>query len=63
MAEIYGCAFASYTLGNAVGRYSVAAGFDATGSYRTPMAFAIIAMGLATLATFALGKYRYLPST
>jgi cyanate permease len=58
MAELYGCAFGSYTLGNATGRYLIAAGFDATGSYRTPLAIASLAVLLATLATFALGRYR-----
>ncbi len=32
-------------------------GFDATGSYRIPLACASLAALLATLATFALGKY------
>jgi MFS family permease len=58
MAELYGCAFAFYTLGNATGRYLIAAGFDHTGSYRTPLALASCAVLLATLATFALGRYR-----
>lgn len=58
MAELYGCAFGSYTLGNATGRYLFAAGFDGTGSYKTPLAFAFVALLVATLATFALGKYR-----
>jgi predicted MFS family arabinose efflux permease len=57
MAEIYGCAFASYTLGNATGRYLIATGFDHTGSYRVPLTIAAIALLLATLATFALGRY------
>jgi MFS family permease len=63
MAELYGCAFGAYTLGNASARYLIAAGFDATGSYRTPLACAFFALLLATLATFALGKYRQFPST
>ncbi len=58
MAELYGFAFGSYTLGNATARYLIAAGFDATGSYRIPLACASLAALLATLATFALGKYR-----
>lgn len=62
MAELYGCAFGSYTLGNATGRYLIAEGFDATRSYRTPLAFAFVALLLATLATFALGKYREFPA-
>jgi MFS family permease len=58
MAELYGCAFAFYTLGNATGRYLIATGFDHTGSYRMPLAIASLAVVLATVATFALGRYR-----
>jgi len=58
MAELYGCAFGSYTLGNATGRYLMAAGYDATGSYRMPMAIAFGALVVAAFATFGLGKYR-----
>jgi sugar phosphate permease len=58
MAELYGCAFGSYTLGNAAGRYLVAAGFDITGSYRTPLAVAFVMLLIATFATFALARYR-----
>ena len=57
MAELYGCVFGCFTLGSATGRYLIAAGFDATGSYRTPLVLAFLALLLATLATFALGKY------
>lgn len=59
MAELYGCAFGSYTLGNATGRYLMAAGYDATGSYRLPMAVGFGALVIAALATFGLGKYRH----
>jgi MFS family permease len=62
MAELYGCAFGSYTLGNATGRYLIASGFDHTGSYRTPLAVACCAVAFATTATFALGKYRQFSS-
>jgi MFS family permease len=58
MAELYGCAFGSYTLGNATGRYLIAAGFDVTGSYRAPLIIAFFALLLAVFATFALGRYR-----
>ena len=58
MAELFGCVFGSYTLGNATGRYLFAAGFDATGSYRMPLAFAFAALLLAIIATLGLGKYR-----
>lgn len=60
MAELYGCAFGSYTLGNAAGRYLMARGFDVTGSYRMPLACAFVALTIATIATFGLGRYRTL---
>jgi predicted MFS family arabinose efflux permease len=62
MAELYGCALGSYTLGNATGRYLFAAGYDATASYKLPLAVAFAALLIATLGTFALGKYRLFPS-
>jgi predicted MFS family arabinose efflux permease len=58
MGELYGCAFGAYTLGNASGRYLLAAGFDATRSYRMPLGWAATALLLATLATFLLPRYR-----
>jgi predicted MFS family arabinose efflux permease len=58
MAELYGCAFGAYTLGNAAGRYLIARGFDVTGSYRMPLACAFVALTIATIATFGLGRYR-----
>ena len=63
MATLFGCAFGSYVLGNATGRYLFAAGFDATGSYRTPLACAFGVLVLAVIGTLALGKYRTVPST
>ena len=57
MAEIYGCIFGAFTLGNATGRYLMAAGFDALGSYRAPLEIAFAALGIAVLACFGLGKY------
>lgn len=62
MAELYGCAFGSFTLGNATGRYLFAAGFDATGSYATPLTCAFAVLVLAVIATFALGKYDKRPA-
>jgi predicted MFS family arabinose efflux permease len=62
MGELYGCIFGSYTLGNATGRYLLGAGFDATGSYRTPLTCAFAALALAVVATLALGKYRTIPA-
>ncbi len=57
MAELYGCAFGSFTLGNAAGRYLFAAGFDATGSYATPLACAFAVLVLAAVAALGLGEY------
>jgi predicted MFS family arabinose efflux permease len=57
MAEIYGCIFGAYTFGNATGRYLMAAGFDAWGSYRAPFGIACAALIIGMLACFALGKY------
>lgn len=57
MGALYGCAFGSYTLGVASGRYLIAAGFDATGSYRVPLGWTTSALLLATLATFLLRRY------
>jgi sugar phosphate permease len=62
MAELYGCAFGSFTLGNATGRYLFAAGFDATGSYTKPLTAAFAVLALAAIATFGLGKYRRFPA-
>jgi predicted MFS family arabinose efflux permease len=61
MAELYGCAFGSFVLGNATGRYLYATGFDAFGSYSTPLAFGAVVLLLAILALFGLGKYRQFP--
>lgn len=63
MAELFGCIFGPYTLGNAAGRYLSGAGFDATGSYRTPLAGAFLALLLAIAATLALGKFRKFPAS
>lgn len=57
MAEIYGCIFGAFTLGNATGRYFMAAVFDARGSYRAPLGIAFVALVMGGLACFALGKY------
>jgi len=58
MGELFGCVFGCYTLGVAAGPYLFGAGFDATGSYRTPLGYALAALLLAIVATFCLGKYR-----
>jgi predicted MFS family arabinose efflux permease len=57
MAEIYGCMFGAFTLGNATGRYLVSVGFDAWGSYRTPLGIVFVALVMAVLACFGLGRY------
>jgi len=57
MAELYGCVFGAYTLGNATGRYLMAVGYDATGSYQIPLACGFAALVLAVAATLLLGKY------
>jgi cyanate permease len=57
MAELYGCAFGSYTLGNATGRYLMGSGFDATGSYRAPLAYVFGGVALAVIATLRLGRF------
>ncbi len=58
MAELFGCMFGLFTLGNATGRYLFAAGFDASGSYKVPLGCAFLVMTLAILASLGLGKYR-----
>ena len=58
MAEIYGCVFGAFTLGNAAGRYLVAVGFETWGSYRVPLGIACLALCASVLACFALGPYR-----
>jgi MFS family permease len=59
MGALFGCVFASYTLGAGSGPYLIAAGFDATGSYRAPLGYALPLMLLAIVATLCLGKYQY----
>jgi len=58
MAELYGCAFGAYTLGNATGRILFAHGFDTQGSYRLPLAGGFVLLALAITATLTLGRYR-----
>lgn len=57
MAELYGCVFGAYTLGNATGRYLMAVGFDTTGSYQIPLACACVVLAVAVIATLLLPKY------
>jgi sugar phosphate permease len=63
MAELFGCAFGTYTLGNATGRYLFAVGYDATGSYRLPLVCALVLLSLAISATLTLGRYHVRPLT
>jgi len=58
MGELFGCIFASYTLGVAVGPYLIGAGFDWIGSYRHPLACALGALLVAIVATLHLGEYQ-----
>jgi hypothetical protein len=45
-------------LGNATGRYLLAAGFDVWGSYKRPLAMVFLTLVVAVLASLGLGKYR-----
>ncbi len=58
MAELFGCAFGVYTMGNAVARYLFGVGFDRYGSYNVPLMCALAAICLAVVACFGLGRYR-----
>lgn len=58
MAELYGCMFGFFTVGNATGRYLIAAGFDVWGSYKTPLAIASLTLAVSVLASLGLGRYR-----
>jgi MFS family permease len=57
--EIYGCAFATFVLGSALGPWLMGLGFDHTGSYSPVLvAFFVATLG-ATLMMLKLGPYRY----
>ena len=58
MATLFGVLFGSYTMGVAIGRYLLGAGFDATGSYRRPLGYAFGLLVLAVIATFMLPRYK-----
>jgi MFS family permease len=58
MATLFGVLFGSYTVGVAIGRYLLGAGFDATGSYRRPLGYAFALLVLAVVATFMLPRYK-----
>jgi hypothetical protein len=50
--------FGAFTLGNATGRYLMAVGVDAWGSYKPSLGIAFAAMPVAVLVSFELGRYR-----
>jgi MFS family permease len=58
MATLFGVLFGSYTMGVAIGRYLLGAGFDATGSYRRTLGYAFGVLVLAVIATFMLPRYK-----
>ena len=61
--KIYSSAFAAFALAGALGPLIMGAGFDKTGSYRTPLvAFAAATLLAAALLT-RLGAYRYQPTS
>jgi hypothetical protein len=58
MGAIFGCAFTSHVVGLAVGGYLLGVGFDATGSYRTPLLAGMAILTAALAAALCLGPYR-----
>ena len=58
MGTLFGGVFAAYTLGAAAGPYAIGLGFDATGSYATPLTVAFVVLIGAVLTTFALPRYQ-----
>jgi len=57
LGELFGYIFSAYTLGVAAGPVLMGAGFDASGSYRTPLIILAIGMGAATALTLTLPRY------
>jgi MFS family permease len=57
--EIYGYAFGAFALAGGVGTFLMGAGFDTTGSYRTPLAGFFTATLVAIVLMTRLGPYRY----
>jgi MFS family permease len=57
--KIYSSVFAAFALAGALGPLVMGAGFDATGSYRVPLASFLAAMLTATALITRLGPYRY----
>ncbi|MEP7362663.1 MAG: MFS transporter [Acidobacteriota bacterium] len=58
MGALFGIAFGFYTLGAASGQYLFGVGFDATGSYRFPLACGMGVLLVSILGALGLGQYR-----
>lgn len=58
LGEIYGYAFAAFTLGGVVGPLLMGIGFDATGSYRLILGVFVFASLIAAALLTRLGPYR-----
>ena len=58
MGTLFGCVFGSDTMGAAAGPYLFGVGFDATGSYRAPLACALGVVLFALMVTLGLRKYQ-----
>jgi MFS family permease len=59
--EIYGYAFASYTLAGALGPWLMGLGFDRSGSYGSVLVGFLLAIFLAVVLMTRLGPYRFRP--
>jgi MFS family permease len=59
--EIYGYAFASYTLAGALGPWLMGLGFDRSGSYGSILVGFLLAASLAAVLMTRLGPYRFRP--
>jgi MFS family permease len=59
--EIYGYAFASYTVAGALGPWLMGLGFDRSGSYVSVLVSFLLATSLAAVLMTRLGPYRFRP--
>ncbi len=59
--EIYGYAFASYTVAGALGPWLMGLGFDRSGSYGSVLVGFLLATSLAAVLMTRLGPYRFRP--
>ena len=59
--EIYGYAFASYTVAGALGPWLMGLGFDRSGSYGSVLVGFLLATSLAAFLMTRLGPYRFRP--